>query len=49
MADVTVTNRRLTLAEIRAQQVIKPHMLCKACGVRKIARLQLIWCKECAA
>ncbi len=30
------------------EDVIKPHMLCKTCGVRKIARLELIWCKECA-
>ncbi len=27
---------------------IKPHILCKECGARKIGRLQLIWCNECA-
>ena len=29
--------------------VIKPHMLCKCCGLQKIGRLELIWCNDCAA
>lgn len=36
------------MGNISIPAVIKPHMLCKRCGVRKIARLELIWCAECA-
>lgn len=37
------------MGEVKKDASIAAHLLCHRCLVRKIGRLELIWCNECAA